>query len=80
MTIEEFATLAKTIGLPGAAIAFITWLAARNGLGPRDDPSRADVMAKLDKLDDKFDTMRDRLTALEASSKEIQRRVDRLDR
>ena len=79
MSVEEFAALAKTIGVPGAIMAaFMLW-AARNG-GAKDDPSRADIITKLDKMDDKLDGVRDRLTNQEAAMRELSRRVDRLDR
>ena len=39
--------------------AFMLW-AARNG-GAKDDPSRADIITKLDKMDDKLDGVREAL-------------------
>lgn len=80
MTPDDPNSAAAVIGSVVAAISGIILAAWKGGFFKSDDHGRGDLHAKFDKLDDKLDAVRDRLTSLEASAREIQRRVDRLDR
>lgn len=78
---------AAVIGSVVAAISGIILAAWKGGFFKAED-ARLDVLkeerrelhARLEKMDEKMDTMRDRLTAIEATNRELIRRLDRIDR
>lgn len=77
---NEWANIIAAFGPVGGLVAMVLWVLARSNFLHRDDPSRVDVLTKLDKMDDKLDAVRDRLTGVEVSQRELARRVDKLDR
>lgn len=80
MTIDEFSTLAKTIGLPGAVIAFVTWFAARHGGSAVKETSRDDLMAEIKSMrKENADENRLIRKDIDALSKEVTDRLARVE-
>lgn len=77
---SDWGNIVAAFGPVGAAVIAVVFVLAKSGFLQRDDPSRSDVMSKLDKMDEKLDGVRDRLTGVEVTQRELSRRVDRLDR
>ena len=87
MTPDDPNSAAAVIGSVVAAISGII-LAAWKGGFFKTDAAKGDAIreelrelhAKLDKMSDKMDAARDRLTQVESTARELARRVDRVDR
>lgn len=91
MTGNDWTNLVTALGPVGAIIVAVTYVFIRSGFLAREDPSRSDIIDRIDRLDGKMDqkmsnlddkigALRDRQTNIEASMREISRRMDRIDR
>lgn len=77
----DWEKLVATYGTVGALLFVVVSVLIKSGFLFRgEDHERSELIARLDKMNDKIDVVKDRLTAIEASSRELHRRVDRLDR
>lgn len=77
---SDWGNIIAAFGPVGGLVIAVIVVLAKTGFLSREDPSRGDVIAKLEKMDDKMDVVRDRLTALEAETRGLSRRVDRMDK
>lgn len=80
MSIDDFATLAKTIGVPGALVAGWILLAARHGGGAGKETSRDDLMAEIKSMrKENADENRLIRKDIDALSKEVTDRLARVE-